>query len=128
MSVLQVARTPAHEYVVTVQIRNAGRGRAQRPDHLAIQIVDRQGRDAMFMTVDATTGATTSADSTRINALWNQPLLAGQQVSHQISFDWPTDAEQPLLLATEGGWPTVLVIGDENSFFHPHTVFRLTEP
>lgn len=41
VSVLQVARRPDHGYVVTVQIRNAGRGRTQRPDHLAFRIVDR---------------------------------------------------------------------------------------
>lgn len=127
VSVLQVARRPDHGYVVTVQIRNAGRGRTQRPDHLAFRIVDRQERTFHPTQVYATPSATTTTDSTLLNQFWNQPLVVGQPVTHHIGFDLPADAEEPLLISTEGGWPTMLIIGDENSFFHAQTAFRLTE-
>lgn len=35
-------------------------------------------------------------------------------------------AERPLLLVTEGGFPSVLVIGDDNSPFHPQPAWQLT--
>lgn len=127
VSILQARVTPDHVHVVSVQIRNAGRGRTQRPDHLVIRLVDRQGRVYFPTKVYTATSVATNADSTRLNELWNQPLAAGQQVAHQIGFNLPADAEEALLISTEGGWPTTLIIGDENSFFHAQTAFRLTE-
>ncbi len=108
-------------YIVTVQLRNDAKRVAQKPSDLAIWIQDNQGRsytqilgagDALGQPLDA-------------SRLWDQKLQAGESQARTLAFDLPADTAEPRLVITEGGGPTFLIIGDENSPFHAKTVFKL---
>lgn len=108
-------------YIVTVQLRNDAKRVAQKPSDPGIWIQDQQGRsytqilgagDALGQTLDA-------------NRLWDQKLQAGESQARTLAFDLPADTANPLLVIAEGGGPTFLIIGDENSPFHTKTAFLL---
>lgn len=55
-------------------------------------------------------------------------LGPGESRSIPLRFEIPQRIQGLRLAVAEGGWPTRLVIGDENSFLHRKTVFQLHEP
>ena len=55
-------------------------------------------------------------------------LGPGQDETIDLRFEVPNRAKDLKLTVTEGGWPTRFVIGDENSFLHRKTMFRIEEP
>jgi len=55
-------------------------------------------------------------------------LGPGESRSIELQFEIPQRIQGLRLAVAEGGWPTRLVIGDENSFLHRKTVFQLHEP
>ncbi len=58
--------------------------------------------------------------------LFGQPIAPGQKYSVPLAISLPAGAASPVLVITEGSaFPTRLIIGDENSFLHKKTVFRL---
>jgi len=58
---------------------------------------------------------------------YRAPIPPGARVDVSLRFDVPAAARDLRLVVTEGGAMTRLVIGDENSFFHRKTVFRLPD-
>lgn len=92
---------------VTLQVRNAGRGRAQRPDapHASLEPGGRP------LEVDGL----------------DQRLEPGQTVTLHASVPLAdgTGASGARLVVTEGGWPSRVVIGDENSPGHAHAGWTL---
>jgi hypothetical protein len=87
---------------VTLQVRNAGRARAQRPDSPRARL-DPAGRPLEVDGLD-------------------QRLQPGQTATLRVSVPRPepTGSSSPdtRLVVTEGGWPSRVVIGDENSPWH----------
>jgi len=58
--------------------------------------------------------------------VWDSQLQPGETQSRVVIFQVPGVLLQPGLLITEGGWPTSLIIGDENSPFHKKTEIRFS--
>ena len=52
-------------------------------------------------------------------------LTPGESFETRLVFDLPTDARDLHLLVTEAAWPTHLLLGHENSFFHAKTSLLL---
>ena len=55
-----------------------------------------------------------------------EPLRPGESYTTQLVFDLPGGADKPRLFVTEADWPSRLLIGHENSFFHGKASFLLT--
>ena len=105
-------------YIVTVQLRNAAIRAPAKPDNPLFTLVDQQGHTyAPSLLAQQSIGQAPT---------WNQQLQPGEIVPREIVFEVPNLLQQPGLLIAEGGWPTMLIIGDENSFFHKKTEVRLT--
>jgi hypothetical protein len=119
----QAVRAAGIYYVVTVQLRNDAKRVAQKPSDPALWVVDQQGK--RYDGVSATGNLPGQAIDPTL--LWNQKLQAGESQSRTLAFDLPFGTANPLLVITEGGGPTFLIIGDENSPFHAKTVFQLAK-
>ena len=98
-------------YLITVQLRNASLRTPQKPDNPSFTLVDGQGHEY--------------APSQQAT-LWNQQVQPGAIAPRVIIFNVPDVLQQPGLLIAEGGWPTILIIGDDNSLFHKKTEVLLT--
>jgi hypothetical protein len=103
-TVLQ-GRSPDHR--VTVYIRSTARRRAQRPDNAS----------AFLLSIDRRTPI-------QVPGL-RQRLEPGQTTMLQLTIALPTAGLAPQLLITEGGFPSHLVIGDENSPWHAKSSWSL---
>ncbi len=93
---------------VTLQVRNAGRGRAQRPDAPQAYL-DPAGQPIEVDGLD-------------------QRLEPGQMATLHVSLPLPDatgGGPGARLVVTEGGWPSRIVIGDENSPWHAHAGWTL---
>ena len=90
---------------VTLEARNAGRGRAQRPDSPHV-VLEPAGRPPVPVPV---TGL-------------DQQLNPGQTAALTCEVTWTGPGR---LIVTEGGWPSRLVVGDENSPWHAHAGWNL---
>jgi len=112
-------------YLVTVQLRNAALRQPQKPSQPAVWVIDAQGRKYTEAVSTAEEQGPPFGQSVAFPQLWNQRLQPGETQAHILAFDLPADVSQPALVITEGGGPTYLIIGDENSFFHSKTEFRL---
>lgn len=93
--------------------------------HLAIAVLSRARRvaqrpdnPAAFLVTDA------GEEQIRVPGL-DQRLAPGQEALLQVTLTVPTAARDPRLLVTEGGVPSQLVIGDENSPWHAHSTWPL---
>jgi hypothetical protein len=104
-------------YLVTVQLRNASRRTAQKPDSPAFTLVDQQG--------NSYTPAPEAQQVLGQKPVWQNRLQPGETEPRQILFDVPGLLQQPGLIISEGGWLTSFIIGDENSLFHKKTEVRL---
>jgi len=110
-------------YVITVELHSASRRTPQKPSNPHIWVIDAQGGSYTRM-VSAGDPAGQPLDPAR---LWDRKVQPGEKVDRVVAFDLPMKAGlAPSLVITEGsGFPTDLIIGDENSFFHAKTTFRL---
>jgi hypothetical protein len=113
-------------YIVTVQLRNDAKRVAQKPSDPQLWIQDQQGRRHAEMIGTGDTGLAVG-QPVDASQLWGQRLQAGESQAQTIAFDLPAGIIQPVLVITEGGGPTFLIIGDENSPFHARTVFQLAQ-
>jgi len=87
---------------VTVQLAVQNRGRRQQtPDSPHVWLVHDGHRDEVTVAGLA------------------RPVAAGTTVALPALTLTAPASGRPELVATEGGWPSVVVIGDENSPFHP---------
>ncbi|HZR43860.1 MAG TPA: DUF4352 domain-containing protein [Ktedonobacteraceae bacterium] len=111
--------TQGDYYLITVQLRNAGRGRAQKPSSTSFVLVDEQGNN--YEVVSKAEG------SIGQNPAWDRQLPAGTTATKVYVFDVPQTAKIRGLIVSEGGggFPLVLVLGDENSWLHQKTLMLL---
>jgi hypothetical protein len=109
-------------YVVTMQLRNASRRVAQKPDHPTFFLDDAQGKHYL--------PSPSGQQAFGQQPTWETRLQPGETQARLLVFDAPASLQlqtpQPRLGITEGSWPTPLIIGDENSPWHQQTVIRLT--
>jgi hypothetical protein len=106
-------------YLITVQLRNAGRGRPQKPSSPSFVLVDQQGNSYEVLSkAEKIIGQ---------NPVWDRQLPVGTAASKVYVFDIPQTAKVRGLIISEGGsgFPLVLVLGDENSLFHQKTLMQL---
>jgi hypothetical protein len=98
------APTPSGQEL-SLAVRNAGRGRVQRPDapHAYLELTGRAPVEFHPAGLD-------------------QQLAAGQKAEITCPIAWTGTGR---LVVTEGGWPSRLVIGDENTAWHAHTGWNL---
>jgi hypothetical protein len=112
-------------YILTVQLRNAARRQPQKPSQPELWVLDNQRRK-YTQAVSAADGNGLAANQPVVfTELWNRQLQPGETQSFILAFDLPADISDPRLVITEGSGPGALIIGDENSFFHAKTEFRL---
>jgi hypothetical protein len=99
-----VAPTPSGQQL-SLAVRNAGRGRVQRPDtpHAYLELTGR-------------------APVELHPAGLGQQLAAGQTAEIPCPIAWTGTGR---LVVTEGGWPSRFVIGDENTAWHARTGWNL---
>jgi len=108
VTVQSIVRVPEQEgRHVTVVVTSRARRVAQRPDSPAAYLVIDGGRARI-----AVPGL-------------DQRLAPGQTVDLSIAVAVPASARDPQLLITEGGFPSRLVIGDENSPWHAPATWAL---
>lgn len=106
-------------YIVTVQLRNAALRAPEKPDSPSFVLVDTQGHS-----YDPSQEAQQAVGQ---QPSWDSQLQPGEIQPREVVFDVPALLQQPGLLISEGGWPTRLMIGDENSPFHQKTVVLLSD-
>jgi hypothetical protein len=124
-STLAANRANGVYYIVDVRLRNAARRTAQKPSNPQIWVVDAQGQ-AYRQMVSADPGRT--GQPATGSQLWGQRISPGEAADRLIAFDLPESISSPALVITEGsGFPTDVIIGDENSFLHPKTIFRMVK-
>lgn len=111
--------------VVQVQLRNAAKRVSQKPDSPKFQVVDAQGNIYDYSANGETALAKGQSQPEIYTLNWTEKLQPGDKSERIIIFDLPNKVQQPYLVISEGSWPTLLVIGDENSFFHSRTRIRL---
>ena len=105
-------------YLVQLQLRNAAKRLAQKPDNPGFEVVDQQGHTYSYSQIG--TAVLTNVQSvTGINTtLWETKLEPAEKSVRTLVFDLPSKVANPCLVISEGSWPTPLIIGDDNSFFH----------
>ena len=116
-------------YVVTVRNRFdesttapwRPRDAALTPDPLNLAIVDTDGvgifpSEAGQRAWDALHG---------VSKTFFDPILPGESAEATFVFDVPPAAHSPRLLVSISGFPTPVLIGDENSLLHKKTYFSL---
>jgi hypothetical protein len=97
--------------VVLLRVTNQARRVRMRPDNPHIEVRDARGESF----------APAMDDGVPLD----KTLGPGESFTKQIVFELPPATERPVFVVTEGGWPSRLVIDDENSFFHLKTVTPL---
>ncbi len=117
MTVADVRKTPADNgsrYVVTIRISSRARRVSQRGLGTHVYLMDDQGHrydpipDPEAIPFDILLQPQEVVTTTRV-------------------FELPTDAQDPVLVATHGeGFPGWFIIGDSASLFHKRTVVRLS--
>jgi len=114
------AANSSQDYRVTLQISNTGRGRAQRPDHPHVYVVDANNHS-----YDESQAAQADYESRAgSQAPIGQLIQAGSTFTTTRVFRLPEGAKAYLVI-TEGGWPTYLTIGDEGSWLHKESLTPL---
>jgi hypothetical protein len=103
---------------VEVQLRNAAKRSPQKPSNAIVYLVDESGHEWDISNI----GQKAIGD----NGNWDNKLEPGQTEIHRFVFDLDPSGSSTYLVITEGpGFPTSVIVGDENSWFHPKTRFRL---
>jgi len=122
----QAAASRAHGvyHVVSVRVRSDAAQARIDPNEPRAYVLSEGGR--YFPVSSLGQGALERAESR--SESWDQPLDPGASYTKDLVFDLPVGIRKPRLVISEGGWMTRLVIGDENSFLHRKTVFRLDDP
>ncbi|HZS45901.1 MAG TPA: DUF4352 domain-containing protein [Blastocatellia bacterium] len=113
-------------YIVNVKIRSDAKRVIQtlQPESVRVVAIDDHGRCYTF-SVAGQKSLDAANSNPPLSLPWFHNLNPGESSERQIVFDLPADTKNPSLEITEGQWPTYLVIGDENSFFHKKTRIRL---
>jgi len=113
-------------YIVRVNIRSDAKRVTQRlqPGAVGLQVVDDKGLKYGY-SIEGQKALDESEKNPSLALPWFRGLGPGESSEREIVFDLPVDSNNPQLEITEGQWPTYLVIGDENSFFHKKTRIRL---
>jgi hypothetical protein len=110
-------------YIIHLRLHNAARRAAQKPSNPQIWVADAQGHDypQMISAEQGHAGQQVSAAE-----LWVGRLNPGETADRLVAFDLPANISLPVLMISEGsGFPTNVIIGDENSYLHSRTTFRL---
>ncbi len=108
-------------YLVQLQLRNAARRIAQKPDSPDFVVVDQQGHSYSYSQVATIALNNLSAPTGATTIFWETKLNPAEKSVRTLAFDLPSTIVNPCLVVSEGGWPTQLIIDDENSFFHQKT-------
>ena len=112
-------------YVVTVEVSSDARRATLTPAPLALTVIDKNGRryPRSLQAERLLTGAASAVSP------FEQPLGPGEACSRDFVFDLPADVVAPRLLVSVEVMPDRFIegfiIGNDNSWFHPHTLLRL---
>ncbi len=110
-------------YVVDVRLRNAARRTAQKPSNPQLGVIDDERHEYKEMLEGQ---GEMAGQAVTAGQLWNRRLSPGEIMEQRVAFDLPPNTLSPRLVIAEGpGFPTDVIIGDENSFLHAKTTFRL---
>ena len=100
--------------IVRIRGRNAARSARMRPSDFRAWLLAPNGARIDPVTVSRP-------------ALLGE-LSPGESRTMELQFEIPERSQNLRLAVAEGGWPSRLAIGDENSFLHHKTVFQIQEP
>jgi hypothetical protein len=113
-------------YIVTIQLRSAAKRTAQKPSQPSVFVVDARGQRYTRMLNAGPEMGLPAGQPLTAAQLWDRQIQPGETVSRTVAFDLPVGVSAPGLVITEGLGPlAVIIIGDENSFFHAPTEFLL---
>ncbi len=98
--------------IVRIRGRNDSRSARMRPSDFRAWLLAPNGARIDPVTVPAVLGE----------------LGPGESRAMELQFEIPERSQNLRLAVAEGGWPSRLAIGDENSFLHRLTVFQIQEP
>jgi len=123
-------RAQGNYYILTIQLRNAGRGTAQKPSNPAVFVIDAQGKSyTHYFDFTSRSFHVPTSMPGGVYPLWSEKIQAGAVAVRTVVFDLPADIQQPGLVVSEGIGPlSVILIGDEGSLFHAKTEFLLNPP
>jgi hypothetical protein len=104
--------------IVIVRLQNAARGTAQKPSNTTLYLIDRSGQEF----TNSLAGQQQLGDA----GAWNERIAPGEKETHRFVFESATALDDLKLVVLEGvGFPTNVIVGDENSWLHPMIEFRL---
>lgn len=113
-------------YVVTLRVSSDARRARLRLAGPEVTIRDAAGRHF----ARSTEAESALADLRGPQGPLTQSLDPGEAFLTSVVFDLPRDARDPQLFVTDGWWADRLIefflVGDEDSFLHERTSFRLT--
>ena len=113
-------------FIVTIQLRSAAKRAAQKPSEPDLFIVDANGQGYSQAINAGSEINLPIGQPVTARQLWDQAVQPGETVSRTVAFDLPAGIRQPGFAFIEGvGAMSGVIIGDENSFFHAKTEFRL---
>ena len=114
-------------YIIAVQLRSAARGNAQKPSQPDLFVIDARGRRYSPAIIAGSETGLPIGQPVTAGRLWDQQIQPGAVAIRTVAFDLPAGVRQPGLVITEGIGPlSAIIIGDEGSFLHAKTQFRLT--
>jgi hypothetical protein len=113
-------------YVLTLQLHSRALRTAQKPSQPTVFVIDAAGRRYTQLLNAGSDPAYPTGQPVTAAELWNRQVQPGESLTRQVAFDLPAGVTQPGLVITEGIGPlSAVIIGDDGSFFHAQTEFRL---
>jgi hypothetical protein len=97
--------------IVEVEVKSQAARAQMRPDRPQVEVVDMRGR--VFTPVSTS------------DPPLNKELAPGEEFVKSFNFKVARNLQHPVVLVSEGGWLTRLIIGDENSYLHRKVVTPL---
>jgi hypothetical protein len=91
------------------------------PNNRALALLDEHGHRYLPSETGQSALAALQSGGTPLNT----PLRPAESYTTDIVFDLPPEAKNGRLLITEADWPTLFIIGHENSLWHKQTTFEI---
>jgi hypothetical protein len=107
--------------LVTVKVTSQARRVAQRAADVEVCLIDSRGQRYAPSPIGQRALDLAAGSGPELSSM----VEPGASFERTVVFDLPTDASDVGLIVTHGRFPSVLIIGDTQSFCHAPTILRL---